>query len=130
MTREIASNLRLASQVTVRDFVVLSRSDSTLRRHFPGAVKALIEGINTEIDGILIIPFFLEGGRVTIQDVHYVREGDLFVPTAETEFAQDANFGFKNSNLKNGSARNIRERLAPKTFSQYLFQTSEREALM
>ena len=48
----------------------------------------------------LIIPFFLEGGRYTINDIHYVREGDQLVPAAQTPFAQDAAFGFSQSNLK------------------------------
>jgi uncharacterized protein YgbK (DUF1537 family) len=101
MNREIASNLRIASQVTERKYKVISRSDSTLRGHFPEEVNALIEGIGEHIDGILIIPFFLEGGRITIQDIHYVSEIDSLVPAAETEFAKDTNFGYKNSNLKN-----------------------------
>ena len=113
INREIASNLRFASQVSGHDFVVVSRSDSTLRGHFPGEVEALMEGISTKMDGILIIPFFLEGGRITIQDVHYVSEGDSFVPAAETEFAQDINFGYKNSNLINWVSEKYKGTISP-----------------
>jgi uncharacterized protein YgbK (DUF1537 family) len=100
MNRAIAMNLKYASMATGRDFVVISRSDSTLRGHFPEEVEAIINELDWDIDGILIIPFFLEGGRITVDDVHYVMEKDYLIPAAETEFAQDAVFGYKNSNLR------------------------------
>jgi uncharacterized protein YgbK (DUF1537 family) len=100
MNREIARNLRYASNTTGRNFVVVSRSDSTLRGHFPGEVEALINELDQDIDGILIIPFFLEGGRITVNDIHYVLDKDHLIPAADTEFAQDAVFGYRNSNLR------------------------------
>ncbi len=100
MNRDIAKNLKAAGQVTGRDFVVVSRSDSTLRGHYPGEVTALVEILGQEVDGTLIIPFFLEGGRYTINDIHYVAEGDQLTPAAETEFARDASFGYRHSNLR------------------------------
>lgn len=101
MNQEIARNLMYASKTTGRNFVVVSRSDSTLRGHFPEEVDALINELNQDIDGILIVPFFLEGGRITVNDIHYVLEKDLLVPAADTEFARDAVFGYRNSNLRN-----------------------------
>jgi uncharacterized protein YgbK (DUF1537 family) len=100
LNREIAQNLRLARERTGRDFVVISRSDSTLRGHYPAEVRALVDALNLKVDGTLIIPFFLEGGRLTAHDVHYVMEGDLLVPAAETEYAADATFGYTHSNLR------------------------------
>lgn len=100
LNREIAANLTAASGATGRDFVVVSRSDSTLRGHYPGEVCALAEGIGRAFDGTLIIPFFLEGGRLTVNDIHYVAEGDWLVPAGETEFARDATFGYASSNLR------------------------------
>jgi uncharacterized protein YgbK (DUF1537 family) len=100
LNHEIAANLRSASQETGRQFSLVSRSDSTLRGHFPGEVQALLEALNQPCDGILIIPFFLEGGRYTIQDIHYVAEDEYLVPAAETEYAQDATFGYECSNLR------------------------------
>jgi len=99
-TREIAANLQAANEATGRDFVVISRSDSTLRGHYPGEVEALAEGLGRGFDGTLIIPFFREGGRLTIHDIHYVAEGDWLTPAAETEYARDATFGYRNSDLK------------------------------
>ena len=99
MNRQIATNLAAARLATGRDFAVISRSDSTLRGHYPGEVEALAEGLGQSFDGTLIVPFFLEGGRLTIHDTHYVAEGDWLVPAAETEFARDATFGYRNSDL-------------------------------
>ncbi len=100
MNREIASNLKAAGQATERDFAVISRSDSTLRGHYPGEVEALVDTLGQQVDGTLIIPFFLEGGRYTIDDIHYVAEGEVLTPAAETEYAQDASFGYAASNLR------------------------------
>jgi uncharacterized protein YgbK (DUF1537 family) len=96
---EVAANLRVAREATGRDFVLISRSDSTLRGHYPGEVQALIEGLGEDIDATVFIPFFLEGGRMTIEDVHYVTEGEFLTPAAETEFARDPAFTYRNSNL-------------------------------
>ena len=98
LNREIASNLREASRLTGRAFALASRSDSTLRGHFPAETDALAETLGA-IDGVLLVPAFFEGGRITIDDVHYVREGGRLVPAGETEFAGDATFGYRSSHL-------------------------------
>jgi uncharacterized protein YgbK (DUF1537 family) len=58
------------------------------------------EAIGQTADGWLIIPFFLEGGRYTIHDVHYVAEGADLVPAGQTEFARDKAFGYQASDLR------------------------------
>ena len=45
------------------------------------------------------MPFFPEGGRYTLGNVHYVREGEALIPAGETEFARDADFGYRASAL-------------------------------
>jgi uncharacterized protein YgbK (DUF1537 family) len=100
LNAEIGRNLTEAARRTGTDFAVVSRSDSTLRGHFPGEVEALAHALQTDFDGWLLIPFFLEGGRYTIEDIHYVAEEDMLTPAAETEFAQDAAFGYRASNLQ------------------------------
>jgi uncharacterized protein YgbK (DUF1537 family) len=100
MNAEIGGNLVEAGKRAAREFVVVSRSDSTLRGHFPGEVKTLAESLGQDFDAWLIIPFFLEGGRYTINDIHYVAEGEWLVPAGETEFARDAVFGYRASNLR------------------------------
>lgn len=98
-TQEIAHHLVAASQSTGRPFVVASRSDSTLRGHYPAETDALAQVLGP-FDGLLLAPYFLEGGRLTIDDVHYVLDGERAVPAAETEFARDAAFGYRHSNLR------------------------------
>lgn len=101
--REIAEHLAAASQKTGVPFVLISRSDSTLRGHFPLETETLrteLEALLPErYDGEILLPFFLEGGRYTIDNVHYVREGDTLVPAGETEFARDTTFAYRASDL-------------------------------
>ncbi len=97
---EVGQNLRGASRKEGREVLLASRSDSTLRGHFPYEVDALISGLGAKIDGIIIAPAFFECDRYTIDDVHWVEQGGEMVPAAQTEFARDPIFGFKNSNLR------------------------------
>uniref|UniRef100_A0A8H7NQH4 Ketose-bisphosphate aldolase class-II family protein n=1 Tax=Bionectria ochroleuca TaxID=29856 RepID=A0A8H7NQH4_BIOOC len=91
---EICQNLQAASMETGIDFEVVLRSDSTLRGHFPLEAEAA-EAVLGKADAIILCPFFLQGGRYTIDDVHYVQEGDRLLPAAQTPFAKDATFGGK-----------------------------------
>jgi len=97
---EIGANLKRAGQRTGVAVDVISRSDSTLRGHFPGEVDALQQGLDATALPCLLVPFFLEGGRYTIADVHYVAEGDRLAPAAQTPYARDAVFGYRNDNLR------------------------------
>lgn len=102
LNREIAANLRAASARVGRPFTVISRSDSTLRGHFPAETDALI-GPPPEDDPapqIVLAPFFAEGKRITVDDVHWVHDGETAVPVGATEFARDATFGFAASDLR------------------------------
>jgi uncharacterized protein YgbK (DUF1537 family) len=99
LMHEICSNLKSAASETGVHFEIVSRSDSTLRGHFPLEVQAA-EDILGSADMWLLCPFFLQGGRYTIDDVHYVAEGDKLVPAGHTPFAKDATFGYKSSNLR------------------------------
>jgi uncharacterized protein YgbK (DUF1537 family) len=96
----IGESLRAAARRSGRPFVVVSRSDSTLRGHFPGEVAALAGALGDEFDAWLLVPFFLEGGRLTIDDIHYVASAEQLVPAGATEFARDRAFGYRASNLR------------------------------
>ncbi|KAL3630490.1 hypothetical protein CASFOL_023474 [Castilleja foliolosa] len=97
---EICSNLSAAAKIVGNtDYTVVLRGDSTLRGHFPEEADAAISVIG-EVDAWIICPFFLQGGRYTIGDVHYVADSDRLIPAGETEFAKDASFGYKSSNLR------------------------------
>ena len=85
----------------------VSRSDSTLRGHFPlepDVIAATVAAESGEVtDGVVMVPAFPDAGRVTIGGVHYMRgtgdDADQLIPVAETEFAKDATFGFTNSQM-------------------------------
>ncbi len=102
--REVATNaLRAAAQLGVEiDFV--SRSDSTLRGHYPLEPDVLREALSEhgiDVDGVIIVPAFGDAGRITVNGIHYAgSEADGFVPVGETEFARDASFGYNASDLR------------------------------
>lgn len=104
VNEEIIKIIITVSAETGREFSVISRSDSTLRGHYPLETNILRQIIELEtgkiIDGEILIFFFLEGGRFTYNDIHYVQENNKLVPAAQTEFAQDSVFSFLSSNLK------------------------------
>jgi uncharacterized protein YgbK (DUF1537 family) len=110
LNAEIGRNLVAAARQAGIEFVVVSRSDSTLRGHFPGEVETLAEALGQDL-AWLVIPFFLEGGRYTVNDIHYVAEGEWLVPSGETEFARDAVFGYRSSNLRRWVAEKTRGRV-------------------
>lgn len=84
------------------DLRVISRSDSTLRGHFPAEAEALADGLaqaGGAIDCILICPAFPEAGRITVGGVHWVGRAGGFVPAAQTDYAADATFGYSSAKL-------------------------------
>ena len=72
---------------------LISRSDSTLRGHYPAEVTALATGAGMAPDGVLICPCFFEAGRYTAGGIHWVLSGGELIPACETEFARDETFG-------------------------------------
>ena len=101
--KEIARNLAAASSASGKNFLLLSRSDSTLRGHWPMETEVLKETLEMatgrHFDGEVIYPFFPEGGRYTLDSIHYVRQGDQMIPAGQTEFARDKSFGYSASAL-------------------------------
>lgn len=93
---------RVASQKQV-PYLIISRGDSTLRGHYPletEVMKNTLEKQTAEkIDGEIILPYFKQGGRLTIDNIHYVKQGENLVPAGKTEFAEDRTFGFTSSHL-------------------------------
>lgn len=100
MNREIAFNLSAAAETTGTQFVAASRSDSTLRGHYPAETDALQESLGGPFDGVILCPCYLEAGRLTVDDIHWVRQDGRLVPAGQTEFARDASFGYSSSNLR------------------------------
>ncbi|KAI0008345.1 hypothetical protein F4779DRAFT_628519 [Xylariaceae sp. FL0662B] len=122
---EICTNLRAASQETNIPFEVVLRGDSTLRGHFPLEAEAA-EDVLGVADAWILCPFFLQGGRYTIGDVHYVAEGDTLVPAAQTPFAKDATFGYKSSNLRDYVVEKSKGRIPPERVTSLSLETIRR----
>ena len=112
MTREEAEAVtREAMEAVVRvnqefgyRLIIVSRSDSCLRGHFPLEPNVMREVLTQH--GIAVwektpfCPAFIEAGRFTIEGVHYMKDGDRLVPVSETEFAHDNVFAYHTSVLK------------------------------
>ncbi|NLE97474.1 MAG: four-carbon acid sugar kinase family protein, partial [Propionibacterium sp.] len=82
----------------------ISRSDSTLRGHFPLEPLTIAEEFRQStgvgVDGIVVVPAFGDAGRITVGGVHYAgSKAEGFVPVGESEFARDATFGYTSSSL-------------------------------
>lgn len=103
LTREQTTDLHRSLGATLREFseqiTVISRSDSTLRGHFPLETDLLREALGQPEAPILFIPYFEAGGRVTIDDTHYLVEGETATPAHLTPFAKDNSFPFSHSYL-------------------------------
>jgi len=68
LAAEIGNNLVAARQKCGRAFVVVSRSDSTLGGHFPAEVDGVAGALGQPDSVRLLVPAFMEGGRITIGD--------------------------------------------------------------
>lgn len=97
LTLELAANLKTAA--SGRPFTVISRSDSTLRGHFPLETDTLEEVLGP-FQATILIPYFDAGQRYTVDDIHYVAEGDDLTPVADTPFARDPTFGYSHGSRK------------------------------
>ena len=101
--QDIAARVAKVARELGQDFMIISRGDSTLRGHYPLETQLLADGLTKNegvvIDGEIICPFFPEGGRYTMDNIHYVKEQDNLVPAGMTEFAKDKTFGYKSSDL-------------------------------
>ncbi|MFJ8104500.1 four-carbon acid sugar kinase family protein [Streptomyces sp. NPDC096132] len=100
--REIARALHEASQAESIPYVIASRGDSTLRGHFPLETDVLAEELTATgaaPDGVVLVPAYIEAGRLTVDSVHWMRTPEGLLPVGESEFARDATFGYTSSAL-------------------------------
>jgi len=103
LNREVVDALHQAASTERVSYVIASRSDSTLRGYFPLETDILAEELaarGTRIDGVLVCPAYVEPGRLTLDSVHWARTNDGMIPVSHSEFAKDASFGYRNSDLR------------------------------
>lgn len=99
VTKEVCHNLKIAIEAeNIEDFLIVSRSDSTLRGHYPIETDVIAEELGG-FDAHFLIPAFFEGGRQTIDSIHYLNIEGKLTPVHETEFAKDSVFGYHYSYL-------------------------------
>jgi len=103
LTREVCVNLKqalteLAEAGQTVNPLLVSRSDSTLRGHYPVETDVIARELGP-FDAHFMVPAFFEGGRITRDSVHYLMTDGRPVPVHETEFARDSVFGYRHSYL-------------------------------
>lgn len=91
--------------------VFISRSDSTLRGHFPLETDLMAQGLRHNGQAVCPVTFFapafLEAGRFTLLGCHYLKDGDTLVPVSESEFARDNVFAYHSAILKDYIAEKL-----------------------
>ncbi len=98
VTRDVCRNLAAPLSELDQPWLVVSRSDSTLRGHYPVETDVIAEELGP-FDAHFVTPEFFEGGRITRHAVHYVVRDGVETPAHETEFARDSVFGYSTSYL-------------------------------
>lgn len=100
---EVVTHALEAAERTGTAIAFVSRSDSTLRGHYPlepDTIADLMERAGTPVDGIILSPAFPDAGRITVGGIHYAGSPTAgYVPVGETEFAGDKTFGYRASQL-------------------------------
>ncbi len=102
--RAVVRALDEASRAEGVPYVIASRGDSTLRGHFPLETDVLAEesaAVGAGVSGgVLVVPAYIEAGRITVDAVHWMRTARGMLPVGQGEFARDATFGYRNSDLR------------------------------
>lgn len=99
VTRQVCQNLKQAIALEgLQDFLVVSRSDSTLRGHYPIETDVIAAELGP-FDAHFLVPAFFEGGRITRDSRHYLIVDGVPTPVEQTEFAKDSVFGYSTSYL-------------------------------
>jgi uncharacterized protein YgbK (DUF1537 family) len=119
VTQEVCHNLKQAIELEpVTDFLVVSRSDSTLRGHYPIETDVIAQELGP-FDAHFLIPAFFEGGRVTRDSHHYLLVDGVETPVHETEFAKDSVFGYSTSYLPDYVAEKTQGRIPASSVERF-----------
>lgn len=100
--QDAVHNVHEAARQSGVELAFVSRSDSTLRGHFPlepNTIADELKAFGIDIDGIVLVPAFPEAGRITVGGIHYSRKDGQYLEVADSEFARDATFSFKSSRI-------------------------------
>lgn len=120
VTREVCHNLKLAIDAEgIEDFLIVSRSDSTLRGHYPIETDVIAEELGP-FDAHFLVPAFFEGGRITRDSVHYLIIDGVPTPVHETEFARDSVFSYTHSYLPDYVEEKTKGRIPAQRVERFL----------
>lgn len=120
VTREVCHNLKIAlAAEQITDFLVVSRSDSTLRGHYPIETDVIAEELGP-FDAHFLVPAFFEGGRITHDSIHYLIIDGVPTPVHETEFARDSVFSYNYSYLPKYVEEKTKGRIQEDTVTRFL----------
>lgn len=97
LVRKICVEIQQAASETEAEVSILLRGDSTLRGHVFAEMDVLAEANHNAV--LLFVPAFPDGGRVTLDGVHYLVSATGKIPVAQTEFARDATFGYRSVSM-------------------------------
>ncbi|MDH5424127.1 MAG: four-carbon acid sugar kinase family protein [Gammaproteobacteria bacterium] len=103
ITRDVCQNVQivlneLKDKGQIINPILVSRSDSTLRGHYPVETDVIADELGP-FDAHFLVPAFFEGGRITRDSIHYLIVDGKEIPVHETEFANDSVFGYSHSYL-------------------------------
>ncbi|MHC5860489.1 four-carbon acid sugar kinase family protein [Nostoc sp.] len=120
VTKEVCQNLKIALNAEgIDDFLIVSRSDSTLRGHYPIETDAIAQELGP-FDAHFLVPAFFEGGRITRDSVHYLIIGGVTTPVHETEFARDSVFSYHHSYLPKYVEEKTQGRISAEAVERFL----------
>ncbi|MGK7909179.1 MAG: four-carbon acid sugar kinase family protein [Synechococcus sp.] len=126
VTRDVCVRLKEAIAVEgIEDYLVVSRSDSTLRGHYPIETDVIATELGP-FDAHFLVPAFFEGGRFTRDSIHYLMSDGLAVPVHETEFADDSVFAYSYSYLPDYVAEKTRGKIAADDVERILLEDLRR----
>ncbi|MGF2039771.1 MAG: four-carbon acid sugar kinase family protein [Nostoc sp. CmiVER01] len=120
VTKEVCHNLKIALNAEgIEDFLIVSRSDSTLRGHYPIETDAIAKELGP-FDAHFLVPAFFEGGRITRDSVHYLIIDGVPTPVHETEFARDSVFSYHHSYLPKYVEEKTQGRISAEAVERFL----------
>ena len=126
VTREVCQNLKLAladlaAGGRLINPLLVSRSDSTLRGHYPVETDVMAEELGL-FDAHFLVPAFFEGGRFTRDSIHFLNVDGVPTPVHETEFARDSVFGYRHSFLPDYVAEKTGGRIKAAQVERFLLE--------
>ncbi|MDH5545096.1 MAG: four-carbon acid sugar kinase family protein [Gammaproteobacteria bacterium] len=133
VTREVVKNLHMAlielkAVGKAINPIMVSRSDSTLRGHYPVETDVINDEMGP-FDAHFLVPAFFEGGRITRDGVHYLLVDGKPVPVHETEFARDSVFGYKHSYMPDYVEEKTKGRIPASAVKRFTLDKIQGDAL-